>query len=124
MMRLGVKFVGTVKNTVYFPFLIQDHNHKKTSPYDNKVDTQSYGMRTHFSCHTKIGNTTMKVSVLRNGIGKIRSARIATNVPLLMDSSWVYELHSGDLGGSDIKRIQHQTDELRKSSSSTEETRA
>jgi len=51
----------------------------------------------------------MMVSVLRNGIGKIRSARIATNVPLLMDNSWVYEIQSGDLGEIDVKRIQNET---------------
>ena len=81
MMRLGVRFVGTVKNTASFPFIIHDHNIDKIRTSQNKVVLQSYGIRSHFSCYTKIG-TTMKVSVLRNWIGKIRLARIATNLYL------------------------------------------
>ena len=108
MIRYGVRFVGTVKNTASFPFLIHDHNLEKKQTSQNKVVLQSYGIRSHFSCYTKIG-TKMMVSVLRNGIGKIRSARIATNVPLLMDNSWVYEIQSGDLGEIDVKRIQNET---------------
>ena len=70
MMRLGVRFVGTVKNTAAFPFLIHDHNLEKTKTCNNKVVLQSYGIRSQFSCETKNGSK-MKVSVLRNGIGKI-----------------------------------------------------
>ena len=40
-----------------------------------------------------------------------------------MDSSWVYELQDGDVGENYIKRIQHQTTELRKSSLSDENRR-
>ena len=120
MMRLGIQFVGTVKNTAAFPFIIHDHNLEKTKTFQNKVVLQSYGIRSHFSCCTKIG-TEMKVSVLRNGIGKIRSARIATNVPLLMENSWVYELSSGDLGSIDIKRNTHETALCNKTSSNIEE---
>ena len=39
MIRLGVIFVGTVKNTASFPFLIQDHNLTKAPTYDNNVVT-------------------------------------------------------------------------------------
>ena len=120
MMRLGVRFVGTVKNTPSFPFIIHDHNIEKIRTSQNKVVLQSYEIRSHFSCYTKIG-TTMKVSVLRNGIGKIRSARIATNLPLLMDNSWVYELQSGDLGEIDVKRIRDNTFQAYKKGSNTDE---
>ena len=37
-----------------------------------------------------------------------------------MDSSWVYELQSGDVGEMNIKQIQHETTELRNSSLSYE----
>ena len=40
-----------------------------------------------------------------------------------MYSSWVYELQDGDVGEIYIKRIQHQTTELRKSSLSDENRR-
>ena len=44
MMRLGVRFVGTVKNTAAFPFVIHDHNREKTKTCQNKVVLQSYGI--------------------------------------------------------------------------------
>ena len=123
MMRFGVRFVGTVKNTAAFPFMIHDHNLEKARTSQNKVVLQSYGIRSHFSCKTKVG-TEMMLSVLRNGIGKIRSARIATNVPMLMENSWVYELSSGDLGTIDIKRNKYETILNPTSSSKIEENNA
>ena len=72
MMRLGIKHVGPVKNTPYFLFVIHDHNLNKTQTDQNKVVLQSYGTRTNFSCDKKVSNTKMMVSILRNGISKIR----------------------------------------------------
>ena len=40
-----------------------------------------------------------------------------------MDSSWVYELQNGDMGKIDIKRINYQTTELRKSALSNDKSR-
>ena len=48
MMRLGVRFVGTVKNTASFPFLIHDHNLEKTRTSQNKVVLQPYGIWSDF----------------------------------------------------------------------------
>ena len=70
MIRLGVRFVGKVKNMAVFAFLIKYFNNKKTPTYDNKIVIHSYGIRAHFACYTKFGKSKMRVSVLRNGIGK------------------------------------------------------
>ena len=64
MIRFGVKFVGTVRNTPSFPFIIEDHNVKKIPTTDNKVVTQLYGIRSHFTCHKNMGNTKMNITVL------------------------------------------------------------
>ena len=70
--RLGVRFLGTVKDSVALPFCVQDKNVTGKRVTNNKVITQSYGMRTRFSCYSKVGNEKIYVSVLQNGVGKIR----------------------------------------------------
>ena len=66
MTTLGVKLVSIVKDTTSFLFIIEDHNVKKILTNDNTVATQSYRMRSHFTCHKKMGNTKMKITVFQD----------------------------------------------------------
>lgn len=66
MLRLGVKFLGTVKNSTAFPFFIKDMNEKKRCNHKNKVVIQSYGTRSSFTAETRLGNHRMKVWRSRN----------------------------------------------------------
>ena len=67
MLRMGVKFLGTLKNTDAFPFQIEDINEKRQTNHNNKVVVQSYGARTAFQCQTKVGGEhKMKVVVVRH----------------------------------------------------------
>ena len=105
--RLGVRFLGTVKDTNALPFLVQDKNTTGKRIINNKAITQSYGMRTRFSCTSNVRNEKISVSVLRNGVEKIRSAKIATNHPLFANNDWVYESQKGDLGAGKLDISQH-----------------
>ena len=107
--RLGVRFLGTVKDTNALPFLVQDKNTTGKRMINNKAVTQSYGIRTRFSCTSNVRNEKISVSVLRNGVGKIRSAKIATNHPMFANNDWVYESKNGDMGAGKLDVSPHAT---------------
>ena len=104
-MRLQVEFVGTVKNVALFIFCIYEYNKKKRATCDIKFVTRFYGIRGNFQCYAKYGISEMKVSVLRNEIGKCQSAKISRNLPLPMNQDYVYESTSGDLGHRNTKKL-------------------
>ena len=69
MESMGVKFLGTCKDTQAFPFKIVDLNESPSTTVENgKPIVQGYGTRTSFKCRT--GNKTATVS--RHGMGKMR----------------------------------------------------
>ena len=112
MLRIGVKFLGTLKNTEAFPFQIEDVNIKREATVNNKVVVQCYGARSAFECRTKVGGKhKMKVVVVRHGAGRLRCVRLGTNVPLLMQKNfWVFETTSGIKGDGIVKRKEHFRD--------------
>ena len=116
--RLGVRFLGTVKDSNALPFQVHDKNITGKRIINNKAITQSYGMRTRFSCTSNVRNDKISVSVLRNGVGKIRSAKIATNHPLFANNDWVYESQKGDLGNGKLDVSQHVAVEVGSSDNS------
>ena len=106
MLRMGVTFLGTLKNTDAFPFQIEDINEKRQTNHNNKVVVQSYGARTAFQCQTKVGGEhKMKVVVVRHGTGRIRSVRLGTNLPIVMcNNFWVFETTSGCKAHGQVSR--------------------
>ena len=83
MLRMGVKFLGTLKNTEAFPFHIEDVNVKRETNINNKVIVQSYGTRSAFDSRTRVGGIyKMKVVVIRHGPGRVRCVRIGPNIPI------------------------------------------
>ena len=72
MLRMGVKFLGTLKNTEAFPFHIEDFNTKRETNLNQKVIVQSFGTRSAFESKTRIGDQyKMKVVVVRHGLGRL-----------------------------------------------------
>ena len=109
MLHMGVKFLGTLKNTEAFPFHIEDVNVKRETNLNNKVIVQSYGTRSAFESHTKVGGIhKVKVVVIRHGTGRMRCVRIGTNIPFLMTNrQWVFETTSGCKGQGQVARNEH-----------------
>ena len=108
MLYLGVKFLGTLKNTPVFLFRLEDLNYKRMTNHNNKVVAQCYGTRNFFIARIKIGGSLLKAAVLRHGMGRVRAARLSTNMPLLLVSNtWVYETTSGYMGSGEVKIIIH-----------------
>ena len=77
--RLGVRFLGTVKDSNVLPFHVEDKNNTGKRVINNKVITQLYGICTRFSCTSNVRNEKITLLVLQNGVWKIRSAKIETN---------------------------------------------
>eukprot|EP00984_Skeletonema_dohrnii_P032459 scaffold26691_cov108-Skeletonema_dohrnii-CCMP3373.AAC.1 len=76
MEKMGVKYLGTIKDSPSFPFMIVDRNEKDVKVVGRKAVIQAYGTRT--SVAAKRGGTTAKV--MTHGMGKIRGARVASNI--------------------------------------------
>ena len=73
MLKMGVKFLGTLKNTKAFPFHIKDVNFKRDTNVNQKVIVQSYGTISAFESKTRIGDQyKMKVVVVRNRTGMLQ----------------------------------------------------
>ena len=88
---MGVKFLGTLKNTEAFPFHIEDVNVKRATTINNKVIVQCYGTRSSFECRTKVGGEhKLKVVVVRHGTGRLRCVRLGTNLHLLLERYFGY----------------------------------
>ena len=90
MVQEGVKFLGTVRNTKSFPFELVSDGSDDNRVCNDRVIAQMSGNRTSFSAFQR--SSIIKVTILRHGIGKVRAARIGTNIPELLGlSKWVYE---------------------------------
>ena len=76
MEGLGVKYLGTMKDSKAFPFSIVDLNELKVAVENNRPIVQGYGTRTSFTARK--GNTT--ATVMRHGAGRVRAARAASNM--------------------------------------------
>ena len=109
MLRMGVKFVGTLKNTEAFPFQIEDVNVKRDTNINNKVVVQCYGTRSSFECRTRAGGEhKMKVVVVCHRSGRLRCVRLGTNLPMLIQRNfWVFETTSGIKGEGQVRRKEH-----------------
>ncbi len=88
MEKMGVKYLGTVKDSPSFPFQIVDLKDESSKTESNsKPILQAYGGRTSYKAQS--GNKT--AAVLRHGNGKIRGARVVTNMVEASTDSWAYE---------------------------------
>ena len=83
-------------------------NEQRTTNQDNKVVIQSFGTQSSFEANTKIGDNKMKVTCVKHGMGRIRCACIAANLPMLMnDTKWIFETTSGFEANGKVKRKPH-----------------
>ena len=87
MEAMGVKYLGTIKNSKSFPFEIVDLNESRATTINGRPIIQAYGTRTSFTA--RLGGTT--ASVMRHGGGRIRAARAATNLVECRQDTWAYE---------------------------------
>ena len=84
MLRIGVKLLGILKKITAFPFHLEDLSSKKMTNHSDKVVVQYYGIRINFIARTKIGGSPLMTVLLRHGMGRVRAAKLATNMPLLL----------------------------------------
>jgi len=99
METLKVKFLGTVKESASFPFYHVDVNEDGMKERGSRMVTQMYGQRSTFIA--KKGS--IQASSMRQGGGKVRAGRLATNQPRAMANEWVMETSNGDA----TRRIPH-----------------
>ena len=87
MESLGVKFLGTIKDSKSFPFQIVDLNESSNTVVNNRTSIQGYVTRSSYTA--QLGTKT--ASVMRHGAGKVRAARAATNLVECRQDTWAYE---------------------------------
>ena len=80
MEDMSVKFLGTIKNNVCFPFQFVDINLDGKRVANRKVVAQTYGMRTNFIAKSKASNP-IQASVLRHGMGKTEGSGLQQIFP-------------------------------------------
>ena len=100
MREMGVKFLGTVKDSKSYPFYFVDVNEDGEVVKNDRVIAQMYGMRTNITAKQQASsraNDIIQASVLRHGFGKVRGARIVTNLPEAMENTWVYETRTNQI---------------------------
>ena len=109
MLRMGVKFLGTLKNTEASPFHIEDFNNKHETNLNHKVIGQSFGTRSLFESKTRIRDQyKMKVVVVRHGLGRLQCVRLGTNMPMLIHNNfWIFETSSGCKGSGQVLQREH-----------------
>ena len=91
-----------------FPFHLEDANSKYLKNHNNKVVAQCFGTRICFIVYTKIDHNPLNVVILCHRMGRVRAARLATNMLLLLScNTWVYEKTSGTLNNGEVKRLEH-----------------
>ena len=62
---------------------------------------------TYFVARTKIDENALRAVVLHHGMGRVRVARLAINMPMLLTwNAWVYETTS-TLGNGEVKRLEY-----------------
>ena len=98
MRDLGVRFLGTVKNSLKFPFYFVEVNESGKSCINQRAVVQLHGMRnswTATSRNPKKKHDVIQASAFRHGQGKARAARLCTSIPEAMKSNeFVYETDS------------------------------
>ena len=90
MEALGVKFLGTIKDSKSFPFQIVDLNDSPNTVSNGRPVVQGYGTRTSFTARS--GDKV--ASVMRHGAGKVPAARAATSLVECRQDTWAYETES------------------------------
>jgi len=98
MESMGIKFLGTIKDSASFPFEVVDIKTDEETVRNGRPVVQAYGSRTE---HRAIKDGIV-ASVMRNGGGRTRVARIATNMPEAKRDGWVAEIEQ------QVIRIPHQ----------------
>ena len=99
MTEENVKFLGTIKDNKSCPFDVVDVIETSSTDKKKRPTVQAYGTRTH---HRAVKDG-VQVNVMRNGVGTIRAARIATNDPKFKQDGWVAEVNRV------MKRTPHQS---------------
>jgi hypothetical protein len=108
LMAQECNFLGTIKDTPTFPFVIEQTRAVKDRVTSKRAVVQTYGKRSSFTA--KKSRSKLKAVTFRHGMGKMRSARVATNAPGFQDLEWVYEVTSGIDANSPggVQRIPHE----------------
>lgn len=102
--NLKVRFLGTIKKTPVFPFIIDVNNtENSTRCRGEKVIINTYRHRTSFICLSRTKNT--KIVVFRHGFGKSRAARLITNSSMFLDNKWVCQTTKGFGSDGEVLRI-------------------
>ena len=86
MLRICVKFLDTVKNTVAFTFYLEILI-LRISPHNDKVVAQCFGNWRYFAACTKISTNPTKAVILRHRMGRMRAARLTNNMTLLLNTN-------------------------------------
>ena len=79
------RFRGTIQDNQMFPFHIVDVQEGTYRIHKNRPVIQAYGTRANYVART----ANVQASVLRHGGGKVRAARIATNLVECTNDTWV-----------------------------------
>ena len=88
MESMGVKFLGTIKESKSFPFQIVDLKESNAAVVNGRPVLQAYGDRSSYTARS----SNKVASVLRHGSGKIRAARAATNLVECRQDTWAYAM--------------------------------
>mmetsp|Transcript_56501 Transcript_56501/g.120008 ORF Transcript_56501/g.120008 Transcript_56501/m.120008 type:complete len:178 (+) Transcript_56501:1161-1694(+) len=84
---MGVKFLGTIKDSFKYPFYFVEVNEEGKTAVNNRAVVQTYGMRDVFAAisrHPTRRHYVVLASAYRFGQGKSRAARLATIIPEVM----------------------------------------
>lgn len=108
MRDLGVKFLGTIKNSLKYPFYFIEINENGKPSIDGRAVIQLYGMRSSWTAtsrNPKKNHDVIQASAFRHGQGKVRAARLCTSIPSAMKpNEFVCETAS-----SVMSRIPHES---------------
>ena len=101
MRSLGVKFLGTIKDSFKYAFYFVEVNEDGKSEINKRAVMQLYGMRTSWTAISRLPNRphdVVQASAFGHGQGKNRAARIATNMPEAMKpNTFVYETRTNEI---------------------------
>lgn len=104
--ELLARFLGTVKDSLKYPFYFVELNEDGKTSVNGRAVMQLYGMRTSLTAiysNPKKPHDKIQATVLRHGQGKTRAARIATSIPEAMrPNTFVCETNSYK-----VKRVPH-----------------
>ena len=87
MRDLGVRFLGTVKYSLKFPFYFIEINENGKPSINGRAVIQLHGMRSVWfatSRNSQKKHDVIQASAFRHGQGKARAARLCTSMPPAM----------------------------------------